>query len=475
MTPATPGMAEDPAALLPEALLIAGAVVTLLVGMFSARTRQYRALAVALAATLASLVLGVVDAGGHRTIYDGSYAIDVATTATRIIVAAATAITLLLARARVAHTPRETEFYVLVLLASTGTVVLAGATDLLLLAVGYLLASIPLYALVGWSRDAANAEATLKTYLMGALMSIAMLTGIAVLTGIAGGSTSYANLTSGLAHAPRAAFAFGLVAVLAGLLFKAGAVPAHFWVPDAVSGASTPAAAFASTVPKIGALVGAYRLMVALPAHTLNWQLLIAVLAAASMTLGNLAAYRQDDPKRLLAYSTISQVGYLLMAVAVAGHTSHAASALLLYLGAYAAANLGAFAVLAALPDRHRLADWRGTGRAHPMLITVLGVCLLALVGIPPTAVFLGKLTVFTATWDAGLGWLVVIAALNTVASLYYYLRWLAPAVLAPASPAASTAQRLPAAVAYLCGIGTFAAGIAAVALYNTAPTVLTR
>ena len=468
-------MAEDPAALLPEALLIAGAVATLLTGMFSARTGQHRALAAALAATLAALIVGVVDAGTHRTIYDGSYAIDVATTATRITVAAATAITLLLARARVADTPRETEFYVLILLASTGTVVLAGATDLLLLAIGYLLASIPLYALVGWARDAANAEATLKTYLLGALMSIAMLTGIAVLTGIAGGSTSYANLTGGLAHAPRAAFAFALVAVLAGLLYKAGAVPAHFWVPDAVSGATVPAAAFATTIPKIGALVGAYRLMVALPAHTLNWQLLIAVLAAASMTLGNLAAYRQDDPKRLLAYSTISQVGYLLMAVAVAGRTSHAASALLLYLAAYTAANLGAFAVLATLPDRRRLADWRGTGRDHPLLITVLGVSLLALVGIPPTAVFLGKLTVFTAAWDAGLGWLVIIAALNTVASLYYYLRWLGPAVLVqePAAPAA-TAHRLPAAVAYACGIASFAVGLAGLVLFKHTPTILT-
>ena len=221
--------------------------------------------------------------------------------------------------------------------------------------------------------------------------------------------------------------------MLAGLLYKAGAVPAHFWVPDAVSGATVPAAAFATTIPKIGAVVGAYRLMIAMPAHALNWQLLIAILAAANMTLGNLAAYRQDDPKRLLAYSTISQVGYLLVPVAVAGRSDLALPSLLLYLTGYTVTNLAAFAVTTALPDRRDLDSYRGMGRSRPWLGASLAVALLGLVGTPPTVVFVGKLTTTAAAWDGGHAWLAVLVFLNTVVSLFYYLRWIR-AALRPAT-----------------------------------------
>jgi NADH-quinone oxidoreductase subunit N len=148
------------------------------------------------------------------------------------------------------------------------------------------------------------------------------------------------------------------------------------------------------------------------------------------MTLGNLAAFFQTSVKRLLAYSTISQVGYLLMAVAVASRSALAARSLLFYLAAYAATNLGAFAVVAELPHADALDSYRGLGRRHPGLAAVLAVCLLGLVGTPPTGVFIGKLEVFTATIDGGYAWLAALAVANTVASLFYYLRWLAPAFL---------------------------------------------
>ncbi len=421
-------MHKDPLALLPEILLLLGAVAALLAGSFLPRRRQWAARAGAAAALAASLAAAVFSAPGEdRTAYAGTYALDGATDAVRVIVPAAALTVLALASGRVRGDRRETEFCVLVLLGSLGAVLLAGASDLLLLAVAYLLASIPLYALAGWGRDARGAEAALKLYLLGVLLGITMLLGTAVLYGL-GGATDYAALADGLPGAPGAALAVGTVALLAGPLFKAGAVPAHFWVPDAASGATVPAAAFLTTVPKIGALVALYRVLTVLPEQALEWRALLAVLAVATMTLGNLAAFAQTDPLRLLGYSAISQAGYLLMAVAVAGR-AEALRSLLLYLAAYAVTNLGAFAVAAALPGSRTLEAYRGLGRRRPLLAAALTVCLLGLVGTPPTAVFTGKLTVFSATWDGGMAWLTVAAAVNTAASLFYYLRWIAPAL----------------------------------------------
>ncbi|MGI8417321.1 MAG: NADH-quinone oxidoreductase subunit N, partial [Nakamurella sp.] len=212
-------------------------------------------------------------------------------------------------------------------------------------------------------------------------------------------------------------------------------VPLHFWVPDVVQGATTPVAAFVATVPKIGGLLAVYRLLsTALAAVEVDWSLLLAVIAAVTMTLGNLAAFFQENVRRLLAYSTISQVGYLLMAVAATDRAVLALPALGFYLAAYAVTNLGAFAVVAELPSARTLADYRGMATRHRWLALSLVVCLLGLIGTPPTAVFIGKLTVFTAAVDSGLGWLAVVAVVNTVASVFYYLRWIAPVFRRPAA-----------------------------------------
>ena len=473
----TGGLATDPAALLPEAILLIGAAATLVTGIFSARDWQWTAWLVALAGALGSIVAAAFAAGTHRLVYGASYAIDLSTTIGRITVGGATVVALLLARSSVADSPRETEFYTLMMLGAAGSVALAGSSDLLLLAVSYLLASIPLYALSGWARDGSGAEAALKIYLIGALMSIIMLVGIVILTGTTGGATTYRAFSHGLGQAPHVAVALAVVAILAGLAFKMGAVPAHFWVPDAVSGATVPAAAYLTTIPKIGGLLAAYRLLSAISPDIVNWPLLVAILAAASMTLGNLAAFAQQQANRLLAYSTISQVGYLMMAVAVAGRARSALPALGLYLGAYAITNIGAFAVLAAQPARRSLHDWRGVGRSNPLLIGALAVCLLGLVGIPPTAVFFGKLTVFTAAWDGGMSWLVIVAAVNTVASLYYYVRWLAPAALPDDGERTALAEGIPSPwptrVAFLCGAGALVASTSGFGLFNASAALM--
>lgn len=419
-------MAMRPTLLLPEILLFLGGLTALLGGSFLPRERQWLTRIVAAVALLASGVAAALGLPGPaQSAFDGTFAVDTATGVARIVAAAGTLIVLALASDEIAGSPRESETYALLLFSTTGVLVLAGAADLLVLSVGFLLASVPLYGLIGLARSPRAAEAAMKTYLMGALFGILLLLGVTVLYGLTG-TTLYGELTSPLGQAPAGAVAVGVVGVLAGLMFKAGGVPGHFWVPDAAQGAGGAVAAFLTTVPKIGALVAIYRLVDALP-ETLRWGLLVAVLAVASMTIGNLAAYWQDDPRRLLGWSTVSQVGYLLVPVAVAGRSDLALPSLLVYLAGYTVTNLAAFAVTTALPDRRALASYRGLSRSHPWLAAALLVALLGLVGTPPTVVFAGKLTTTAAAWDGGAAWLAVVVFVNTVASLFYYLRWIAP------------------------------------------------
>ncbi|MFH9467173.1 NADH-quinone oxidoreductase subunit N [Streptomyces clavifer] len=457
-------MNENPLDILPEIFLVAGAVIGLLLGAWLPRRRQWITGALAAAACTAGIIAAAVTSPGTASsAFGGALALDPLTSAGRIIILGGGLIVLALSLRPLHADPREAEFYVLVQLALLGAMVLAGAQDLLLLAAGYLLASIPAYTLAGFRKDGPGTEAALKYYVVGALLGVVMLGGITLLYAT-GRATGYPALADALDGAPHGLLAVGTLGLVAGLLFKAGAVPAHYWIPDAVQGSAPPAAALIATLPKIGALTALFRLgAVPLDAEPLPWAALLSILAAASMTLGNLAAFFQSDVKRLLAYSTISQVGYLLMPVAVAAATDRAQPALLYYLAAYTVTNLGAFAVVCALPDTAHIDDYRGLARRRPLLTASLVVCLLGLVGTPPTAVFVGKLEVFTATIDGGYTWLAVLAVVNTVASLFYYLRWIVP-TFSPSGhkshpPRESRTART---VAYTCAALSLVMGVAA-------------
>jgi len=432
-----------PLLLLPEILLFLGGLTALLGGSFAARERQWVIRCVTAIALLAGGATAALSLGGPaQHAFQGTFTIDSTTAVARILVCAGSLLVLGLASDEFASSARESEIYALLLFSATGTLVLAGADDILVLTVGFLLSSIPLYGLIGLAGDPLSAEATMKTYLLGALFGILLMAGVTVLYGVCG-TTGYAELAQRLPDAPGGAVAAGTVAVMAALMFKAGGVPAHFWVPDTAQGASATAAGFATTVPKIGALIATYRLVLALP-DTVAWPLLLAVLATAGMTLGNLAAYWQSDPRRLLGWSTVSQVGYLLVPVVVADGSSLALPSLLVYLTGYTVTNLAAFAVTAALPRRRRLESYRGLGREHPWLGLALVVALLGLVGTPPTSVFAGKLTTATAAWDGGWAWLAVVVLLNTLLSLFYYVRWIGQAFRSADTPAAPASPALP-------------------------------
>lgn len=457
-------MMSDVLALQPELWLLVGALVVLLGGSFLPRRR----LGWARVATLIALAVSGVSAAvaldlPAHAVFDASYVIDSATGAVRLIVVVATALIVLLAGDELADHVRQAEICALLLLATLGTVILAGSQDLLLVITGFLLASVPLYALVGLTRTPAAAEAALKTYLYGSLFGIVLMAGVVLLYGL-GGQTLYGPLAVGLARAPTGPLIIGTVALLGGLTFKIGAVPGHFWVPDAAQGGGVFAAAFLTTVPKVGALVAAYRIVLLLP-DTARAAVLVGLLAVLSMTLANLAAFWQDDPRRLLGWSTVSQAGYLLVPVAVAGRSDLALPALLVYLAGYAVTNLAAFAVIAAVPERHTLSDYAGLGAEHPWLAGALLVSLLGLVGTPPTAVLVGKLAVATAAWDAGSAWLAIVLLVNSVISLFYYLRWIAPLVRPGAAGAAARAWGLRTAV--VAGTASLALGLASAALWR--------
>lgn len=440
--------------MLPEMLVFGAGLTVLIGGSFLPRRRQYWGRALAGAALLGSAVLAAVQLARPTTeAFDGTFVVDTATGIARVAASLGAILVLAVAGDEIAGAARESEFYALVCFATTGVVVLAGAQDLLVLAPAFLLASIPLYALIGLARTAQGAEAALKTYLLGALFGILLLLGVTLLYGITG-ATAYSAIADGLDGAPMAVAAAGVVCVLAGLLFKAGGVPAHFWVPDAAQGSTGATALFVTTVPKVGALVAMYRLGEAVT-HAVAWSVLIAVLAAASMTLGNLAAFWQEDPRRLLGWSTVSQVGYLMVPVAVLGGNDLAAPSLMVYLLAYTLTNSAAFAVSTALPTRRDLASYRGLARGRPWLTAALLVALLGLVGTPPTAVFVGKLTVAAAAVDGGLAWLAVVVFVNTLLSLFYYLRWVVPAF----QPAAGGSED-PKAGRWSTGVAITAAGL---------------
>ncbi|MEU5837386.1 NADH-quinone oxidoreductase subunit N [Streptomyces diacarni] len=460
-------MNENLAALLPETILLGAAVVGLLAGSLLPRRRQWAVAVLAAAACLAGLAATAwtMATGREQTVFAHTFAVDAATGLGRLAVLGGLLLLVAMAARTVRSHARESEFYVLLLMSGAGTLVLAGANDLLLLFAGFLLAGVPAYALAAFAKDGRGTEAALKYYLLGALLGTLMLAGTAVLYG-AGGSTLYSDLRTTLPHASPALVAVGSLAVLAGVLFKAGAVPAHFWVPDATDGALAPVAAHVTTLTKVGGLIGAYRLAHQLLWGTaLDWPGLFALLAALSMSLGNLAAFFQTSVQRLLAYSTIGQVGYLLVAFPVAARTGLAQQSLLFYLLAYTVTNLGAFAAVTALPHARTLEDYRGLARHRPALAAVLVVCLLGLVGTPPTGVFLGKLEVFQAAVEGGYTWLAALAVANTVASLFYYLRWLAP-LFRPApheqpSAAHRTAGRGPVATACAAATASLLLGLA--------------
>jgi NADH-quinone oxidoreductase subunit N len=334
------------------------------------------------------------------------------------------------------HRFEHGEFYALLLFATGGMMMLAAATDLLTVFLGLETMSIAVYVLCGsWRRAARSSEAAMKYFLNGAFAAAILLYGIALVYG-ATGATSLSAITSNVAHlSGQPIFVIGILFILIAFGFKVAAVPFHMWAPDAYEGAPTPVTAFMAAGVKAAAFVALIRLFGGafnrpeLAFGPSGWASILGILAIATMTLGNLAALRQDNIKRMLAYSSIAHAGYLLIGiVALAFVGNDARGPLLFYLAAYTFTTIGSFGVVAWVgsrtDERVMLDDWAGLGSRHPAAALAMTIFMLSLGGIPPTAGFFGKFYLFRAALERpGLAGLVIVAVLNSVLSVAYYLR----------------------------------------------------
>ena len=366
---------------------------------------------------LASLLVGT-----ETTVFMGTYRVDALSVWADLVLLPATVLCVVLARREVGGTDREGTVYALLSFTALGALVLAGAGDLMLLVLGVLLSSLGSFALVAYPRDDRSTEAAMKYLVFGSVTSAVMIFGLTYWFG-ATGSTLLSEL-GGLGGVPLATVA-GLMAVLVGLGYKAAITPFHFWAPDAYDGAPVSVAAFLSVVPKVGAIFALAQVVRDLPVSAAGWPLIVAALAALSMTYGNLAALVQENVVRLLAYSAIAQSGYFLLGVVAIVRSDLALPSLVVFAAAYAAMNIGAFAVVM-LAGRN-LRDFAGLGRSRPAVGVAMVVFLISLVGVPPLAGFVGKLLLFGTAIQAGFTPLAVIAILNSVLSLAVYLRLVVP------------------------------------------------
>lgn len=360
-----------------------------------------------------------------REAFCGTYAVDPFRAFYQLVIEAGAIVSLLALAAHFRGTEQEAQVPVALLMATVGGMGLAAATDLGLIVLFLQMLSFPSYLVVLLVRsNKAAQEATLKYFLYGAAALAVMAYGLTFLFGLTG-SLNLRVIGTGLAGADAAwvALAFGLV--LVGYGFEMTLVPFHVWAPDAFQAATAPASGFISVVPKVAAFAGLLRLILeALPQGLIAWSVVLAIVAVATMTFGNLVALRQTSLKRLLAYSSIAQAGYMLMAVAVAERTPDALPAVSYYLIAYLCMNLAAFTVLAQverLLSGDDFAMIRGLGRRAPWAAVALTLALLSLAGIPPLAGFAGKVFLLMAVIDGGFVWLAIVAAVNMAAGLYYY------------------------------------------------------
>jgi NADH-quinone oxidoreductase subunit N len=324
---------------------------------------------------------------------------------------------------------RPAEYYSLVLFGATGMCLMTSSTELLLVFISLEISSIATYILAAIRKRAGKSpEAGLKYFLLGSFATAFFLYGIALTFG-ATGTTDISQVAAALPHSPVPGFATLAVAmILIGLGFKVSAAPFQVWTPDVYEGAPSPVVALMSTGPKIAAFAVLLRILYgAYPALQAHWLLLVWIMAALSMTIGNLGALRQHSVKRMLAYSSIAHAGYTL--VAFTALSGEGIAAAMFYTATYAAMNVGAFAVAShagGYDDRLvSIADYRGLAYRSPLLGGALAFFLLSLIGIPFTGGFFGKFYVFTAALHSGEVWLAVIGLVNSGVAAYYYLRLL--------------------------------------------------
>lgn len=428
-------------------IIFGWASVLLVIALFIPRSRTRIVGYLAIAGTIVAAAAGVPLWGVSAETFSGMLRLDAYGLTLNWLFLAAAAITIVLS---LDYLPRQgierSEYYVLVLFATGGMMLLAQGADLIILFLGLELLSIVLYVLTGFAYPRnASEEAGMKYLLIGAFAGGFVVFGIALLYG-ATGSMNLRAIGETLAQQAltleeRTYLLAGAALVVVGFGYKVAMAPFHMWAPDVYEGAPTPIAGLLSVGSKAAGFAALLRFLVeALAGEWQIWAPVLAALAIATLAVGNIGALTQRNVKRMLAYSSIGHAGYILFGVIAAGAPGGIAGqrgveSVLLYLIAYTFTNLGAFGVLIALEHRGEAAwdmsDLAGLWNRRPWLAVAMAVCMLSLAGVPPTAGFWGKLYVFTAAWLAGMGWITVIGVVIAAIAAFYYLRIVAQMFMA--------------------------------------------
>ena len=417
------------AAILPELILSIGAIVLMMVAAFAGRRgsalTSWLAVALLLGATAA-----LVGAPSHAgPIFDGLISADLFATFGKAIMFPAAAVAIIAAHGWFERgTEHASEYAVLILFSAVGMSVMVSATSLISLYVGLELQSLAAYVLASYRRsDERSAEAGLKYFVLGALASGILLYGISLLYGFTG-TMNFAGLASAFGRgAPSLGLLFGLVFLLAGLAFKASVVPFHMWTPDVYEGAPTPVTAFFASAPKVAAILLSTRVCLdALGPATDAWRQIVIFAALASIFLGAVGAFGQTNIKRLLAYSSINNVGFALIGLAAAG--PRGASSVLFYMAIYIVMTLGAFLCvlwMRGADGEHleSIESLSGLSQTRPAFAAAFAIFMFSLAGIPPLFGFWPKLLVFSAAVASGYVALAVAGIIGTVVGAYYYLK----------------------------------------------------
>jgi NAD(P)H-quinone oxidoreductase subunit 2 len=415
----------------PEGIVIITLVVILVGDLISGRKANSWLPYAAIAGLLAAVVALYLQWDTPEPIgFLGSFNGDNLSIVFRSIVALSTILTILMSVRYVEQSGTAlAEFIGILLTATLGGMFLSGANELVMIFISLEMLSISSYLMTGYmKRDPRSNEAALKYLLIGASSSAIFLYGVSLLYGLSGGETQLSAIAAQITApdgSQSLALAIALVFVIAGIAFKISAVPFHQWTPDVYEGSPTPVVAFLSVGSKAAGFALAIRLLVTVFAlANEQWRLIFIALGILSMVLGNVVALAQTSMKRMLAYSSIAQAGFVMIGL-IAG-TEAGYSSMVFYLLVYLFMNLGAFACLILFTLRtgtDQISDYAGLYQKDPLLTLALSVCLLSLGGIPPLVGFFGKIYLFWAGWQAGLYWLVLIGLLTSVISIYYYIR----------------------------------------------------
>jgi NADH-quinone oxidoreductase subunit N len=358
------------------------------------------------------------------------------------------------------------EYYALLLFAGVGMLFMVSGNNLITIYVSLETMALSSYILAGYFKgEVKSTEAALKYFILGAFSSGVLLYGLSLVYGVTG-KMGLPELAQLLAATDRSnLLMLGILFILAGLLFKIAAVPFHVWTPDVYEGSPTPVTAFFSVGPKVAAYAILARIFyVAFPKFHADWGLIIAVVSAATMILGNVAALLQTNVKRLLAYSSIANAGYALLGV-LGFSTEWGLWGILVYLLAYTFMNFGAFTLVILLESKgyagESVSDFNGLAQRNMPAAIVMLLFLLSLAGIPPTAGFIGKYYLFTAAMKAGYAWLALLAVVMSAVSLFYYFRIAAAMFFTEAAGAKLKSSYALTAVVLICAVGTLAIGVA--------------